>query len=167
MPLGHFSDAVSRFRVVRAAVTCQCLSVPAVFHQRIFPVHVIQNVRVDKCVVQSGIEYFSLVFSSAFHLYAGKVAVPFFISIGLYLVEVETVLLGIKVHPGILAADERNAHLDAYLLALGDIVITEPETHVVSGDFPRVTCVELVFSLVRVPCCLRCHRALLLPVTAG
>ena len=120
-----------------------------------------------KCVIKSGIEHFLLLLGAALDLDSGQVCVPGSIGIGLNLVEIEALLLCFQVHSGILAAYEGNSYLDHNLLTFSDIVIAEPETYIVSGNFACISCVEFILALVRVPGSFCCHRTLFFPVAAA
>ena len=163
----HLADARFAGVVACRLRVAQCLAVAGEFHDRELAVHVIQDIRVYKCVIQSCIEYFFLAQAAAFHLDSGQVAVPSCYSIGPDLVEIETGLLGFEVHSRVLAAYEGDTDLDHNLLILIDIVISEPEADVVAGNFAGVAGVELVFALVGVPSGLRGHRALFFPIAAA
>ena len=72
------------------------------FHHRILAVHVLQDVRMNHGVIQSGVEDTLLFLGSAFHQDTAQVFVPFFAGIGTQLVEGRAGrLFGIQVQTGI------------------------------------------------------------------
>ena len=132
-------------------------------HQGIFPVDIIEDIRVYQCMVEPGVEYSLLGIRSALHPDFRQVPFPLCRSTGADRIEVKAFLLRIQVLPGVLRAHERHAHLHLDLLAFFRIE-TEPVAYVVPGQLAAVTCVKLVFPVVRGPFSLHAgHRPLLFP----
>jgi hypothetical protein len=74
-------------------------------------VHVVEDIRVDHCVIQSGVEISRLVRRAAGNLYLRKLLVPRGLCIGTNLVEIPTGKLGFEILAGTFDRDERTATL--------------------------------------------------------
>ncbi len=138
----------------------------AELHQRIFAVHVLQDVRMDERMVEGGVEDGLLLFGAAGNADAPQLLLP-----GLFRRiadgrEVKAGLLRIQILPRIVDAHEGNAHLDQDLFSLGEVLVAEPVADIVPGKLPGIGLVQFVPAGIAVPGRLGRHRPLLLPVAA-
>ena len=139
----------------------------AALHQGIVAVHVLQDVGVQLCVVQGGVEHALLLLAAAFYGDGAQRLVPLGGGAAADTVEVERGLLGLQVLAGVGDGDERDAHLHLHLFA-GSEVVAEVVAYIVAGQFAAVAGVELVAAVVVVPLGLHTlHGRLFLPVAAA
>ena len=103
----------------------------------VLPINVLQDIGVQQGVVEGRVEHRSLVFCSAFNLYARQVFVPSVACLFLYLVEIFALLFDIEVFAGVGHANKRHAH--AYHNGfVGMAVEVEIQANVVASDLFRV-----------------------------
>ena len=135
-------------------------------HQRVFPVDIAQEVRVDQRMVQRRIEHGLLLRRAALDADARKVVVPPRAGRPADRVERRSGgLFGVEVPAGVLRAHIGNAHAHLDLFASPQVVEREPVAHVVARQFAAVLRIELVSAVVGRPLRLDArHRALFLPV---
>ena len=141
-----------------------------VFHQWVFSVHVVEDIRMDEGVVQGGIEHLAVFQGTPFHLDSRQILLPAFRCFRSHLVEVcnafrQRLLLAVKILPGVPAADKGDSHLEFHAFAFLRLE-GEPVADVVSGNFPPEALVNLVFAVVRSPFRFHSlHHRLLFPET--
>ena len=135
------------------------------FHHRVFPVHILQDTRMDHHVVETRIEHRLLCFRTPFHLNGLQGGVPCIPRILATDFKVLACHFLLQVLPGILDAHEAHAHTHLNLLALLTVEV-EPSTDVVAADVLPVLGVYLVLACRVIPFCLGGHRTHLLPVAA-
>ena len=110
----------------------------AELHQRILPVHILQDVRVDQRVVQGSVEDGLLLIRAARHPDAAKLVLPSLLCLGLHGRKVKPFLFGLQVLPCIVDAHERDAYLQHHPFALGQVLVAEPVADVVAGKIAGV-----------------------------
>ena len=145
------------------------LSLPysGTLHQRIFPVHVVQDIGMDEGMIQRRVEDGLLVGRAAFHLHAAQVLLPGSIGLPPHALEGEALLLRIQVPAGIVDAHERDAHLHQHFLSGLEAVVVEPIADIVSAEFPGVVLINLVLAGIGIPGGFGGHGTLFFPITDG
>ena len=135
------------------------------FHGRVFSIYVLQDIGMDKHVVECCVENGFLVIGTSFYFYTGKNIVPLLACWEAYLIEVKSLLFTFKIFTGIFYAYERYAYLHLYLFSWFGI-IAKIQADIVTRHFFGIFRVYFIFSVVGVPLCFyTCHRALFFPVT--
>ena len=134
-------------------------------HLRIFAIHVLQDIGMDQEMIKTGIENGTLIFRAALNLDTREILVPHLTCRRTHLVKIKARLLRFHVLAGILNADVRNTHLHGNRLILFRIIV-EPDTYIIATHLTGITAVNLIFTCIGIPCSLRRHRTLLLPVTS-
>ena len=120
------------------------------FHGRIFPVHVLKDIRMNQRVIQGGIEHGLLFLCSAFHHDAAQIIVPQLPCAGIDCIKSGSMLFGLQILAGILYTDKRYSHGDFYLFVFFRIK-SEPRTNVVTCQVSVVLRVQFIFAVILVP----------------
>ena len=152
---------------ITLSVRDACLA--AALHQRIFAVHVAQQIWVEQCMVQRRVKHRPLLRRAAFDPDSAQSFVPALA--GLLPDDIESrisSLLGLEVLAGILDRDVGDAHAHHHLVALGQPVVGKPVADIVARKVAAIARIELVGAVVGRPFGLDAgHRALFLPVPRG
>ena len=139
----------------------------AELHDRILPVDVADDARVDEAVVERRIEHRPLLRGAAFDPDAAEVGSPLRPGGLTDFVKLEGPLFLFEILAGIVDADEGDAHLEPDLLPRLELVEMEPVADVVAGELAGIGGIDLILACIGVPGGLGRHRALLFPVAGA
>ena len=134
------------------------------FHGWVFPVYILEDVRVNQRVIQGSIEHRFLFLCTSFYGDTAQIVVPLFPCTGIDFIESSSMLLSFQILTGIFHTYKRYTYGHFYLFIFFCIE-SEPCTDVVASQIPVILRVQLVFAIVFIPFCFHPgHLALEFPI---